>query len=480
MLTPGFIIKNETLWPLQISLSQIGPLYFDVIMPGQSFVRDTGAVWFTIRASIFLDDKDRITDWDAIWPIGAVVGTVVLAAVTAGAAAYAGGPALAAAGAAGVSGVTGLSAANALAVATAASTLVGAGFSASASLVIGGAVVGGIGSAVTATTTAALKDVFSQANTSVSSAGAYAGPPWPFRREIRELRITGGPAFKQGTKPETVELEAHPLSINTVPPPKAYSFFNVHEATALDEGDASHRFLIAPNRDLFMIRTANSGSGKTEVHVLTAASHYKEFATHAITPLGPCDDNWTFGMGPHRDIYAIKKQHTESGTTEVHILDARTGYKHFQLQLKTALHQTDSSFDFCVAHNGDLVAIRKRGGQSGATEVHVLSYEHRFTKFALQAKTALAPCGDNWSFDIAHNRDIFAFKKNTTESGTCELHILDARHDYAVFALQTPTGLHEVGDNFVMLVAENRDIIAIKRSGSGSGKTEVHALKAPA
>ena len=213
LITPGFIIKNETIWPLQISLNQVGPLYFGVIQPGEYFVRDTGAVWFTIKAAIFLDEKDRITDWDAVMPVALIVWSVILAAVTAGAAAYAGGPALAAAGAAGVSGVTGLSSAGALATATAASTLVGAGFSAGAALVVGGAVVGGAGSALSATATAALKDIFKNENVSDSIVGAYAGPPWPFRTTVTPWRVTGGPTFRQVPGQNQVEPVGGALSI---------------------------------------------------------------------------------------------------------------------------------------------------------------------------------------------------------------------------------------------------------------------------
>jgi len=213
LISPGFIIKNETIWPLQIWLSQAGPLYFDVIQPGGVFVRNTGAVWFTINAAIFLDEKDRITNWDAVMPVGMIVGTVILAAVTAGAAAYAGGPALAAAGAAGVAGVKGLSSAGMLATAMAASKLVGAGFSAKAALYIGGAVVSGTGTALSATATAVLKDIFKKQNLSASKAGAYAGPPWPFRTTVTPWRVTGGPTFRQVDGKNLVEPVGGALSI---------------------------------------------------------------------------------------------------------------------------------------------------------------------------------------------------------------------------------------------------------------------------
>jgi hypothetical protein len=37
-LGPGFEIKNCTQWPLTISLDQVGPLYYDLVQPGEIFV----------------------------------------------------------------------------------------------------------------------------------------------------------------------------------------------------------------------------------------------------------------------------------------------------------------------------------------------------------------------------------------------------------------------------------------------------------
>ena len=58
-----------------------------------------------------------------------------------------------------------------LATATASAQLVNAGFSASASLVIGGAVVGGSTTALTATMSAALKEIFRQENIATAAHG---------------------------------------------------------------------------------------------------------------------------------------------------------------------------------------------------------------------------------------------------------------------------------------------------------------------
>jgi hypothetical protein len=81
---PGFEIKNCTQWPLTVSLDQVGPLYYDLVQPGDVFVRDTGAVWFTISAVVSADNRSHYSDWSVAWPIAAVVGAALFSAFTAG------------------------------------------------------------------------------------------------------------------------------------------------------------------------------------------------------------------------------------------------------------------------------------------------------------------------------------------------------------------------------------------------------------
>ena len=78
-----------------------------------------------------------------------------------------------------------------------------------------------------------------------------------------------------------------------------------------------------------------------------------------------------FGVAANRDVIAIKKSGTGTGTTEIHVLSAASGYQRFSLQTGTALHQTDQTFAFGVALNRDVCAIKKSGTGSGSTEVHV-------------------------------------------------------------------------------------------------------------
>lgn len=76
------LIKNCTSVPLKIQLCQVGVLYHGVVHPGESFFRNTGAVHFTIKATV--SDKDD-TGWtDTVLPVVSAVVTSVAAIATAG------------------------------------------------------------------------------------------------------------------------------------------------------------------------------------------------------------------------------------------------------------------------------------------------------------------------------------------------------------------------------------------------------------
>ena len=79
----GVQIKNSTAVPLKIQLCQAGVLYHGFVKPGEFFTRETGAVHFTIRATV--SEKDD-TNWkDTVLPVfGVVLGSLV-AMATAGA-----------------------------------------------------------------------------------------------------------------------------------------------------------------------------------------------------------------------------------------------------------------------------------------------------------------------------------------------------------------------------------------------------------
>ena len=54
--------------------------------------------------------------------------------------------------------------------------------------------------------------------------------------------------------------------------------------------------------------------------------------------------------------------------------------------------------------------------------------------------------------------------------------LVASKTNYQSFRLQTGTALHETGSNFAFSTLPNGDLVAIKKSGTGTGKTEVHIM----
>jgi subtilisin family serine protease len=107
----------------------------------------------------------------------------------------------------------------------------------------------------------------------------------------------------------------------------------------------------------------------------------------------------------------------------------------FLLQTGTALHETDQTFDFALADwNGDgrpdLIAIKKSGTGSNSTEVHILSGASNFQQFILQTGTALHETDQTFDFALADwngdgRPDLIAIKKSGTGSNSTEVHVVN-------------------------------------------------------
>jgi hypothetical protein len=164
--SPGFYITNKTVWPISIALSQVGCLYYETIPRNGVFKRNTGAVWFTIQATIQPDGKEQRDDWDCVAPVAVIVGTAILAAASAGGGVFLSVPA----------------AAGALApIAT------------STAVTVSGAAVFAGATSVTSGLLISMGTVLAK-NGSTHLVGQYAGPEWPFRcDQMPTYEIVGGP-----------------------------------------------------------------------------------------------------------------------------------------------------------------------------------------------------------------------------------------------------------------------------------------------
>ena len=194
--------------------------------------------------------------------------------------------------------------------------------------------------------------------------------------------------------------------------------------------------------DLIVIKRFETGTNSTEVHIFSGASQYQNILLQIGTPLEETDNTWTFAMGKwdngHRpDLFAIKKSHTDTKATEIHILSGASNFQSFILQKGTGLPETDSSFDFLVTDwdgdgRPDLVVVKKSETSRRCTEVHVLSGASSYQDFSLRAETPLFRSNGLYEFAVADwtgngNADLIAFKKRFTGTDTTEMHVMSLR-----------------------------------------------------
>lgn len=249
--------------------------------------------------------------------------------------------------------------------------------------------------------------------------------------------------------------------------------------TALQQTSPAFRFCIAGNADVVALATDGGATNSTEVHILSAASLYRSFVEQTASALGPTGDDFAFTLSPQRHLYAIKKRGTGSKSTEIHVLSAESRYRAFTLQTGTCLPETGPEFDFLLAPNLDLVAIKKRLTGSDSTEVHIVSEASGYKAFSHQSGTALHETDDTFEFAMDGDRNLLAIQKRHTASGKTEIHVLSASSGYQQFSLRTATELDVSDESVVHGLASGRRLVAVRWKGGASGQTEVQVVTIP-
>ena len=165
----------------------------------------------------------------------------------------------------------------------------------------------------------------------------------------------------------------------------------------------------------------------------------------------------------------------------------------------TSWELTDDRHDVSVADwNGDrrpdLVVVQHEATTTGRTEVYILDGTPRipgaassFQRVLLQTATplGLSPTGTttytlaDWNGD--GRLDLVAVQKSGTASGRTEVRVLDGATSFQTFLLQTVTMLGPTDARHDMSVADANgddvpDLIVVYKSDTASGKTEVQVL----
>ena len=117
-------------------------------------------------------------------------------------------------------------------------------------------------------------------------------------------------------------------------------------------------------KDIFLVKTANSATGRVEVHSLTAASGYANYRRQVATPIPLADANkYQFLIANNSDLFCIKT--SGPGQVEVHSLTAGSNYQTWYKTAATPLAVGGKRF-FLIAENDDLFVVSTAAPVRGA------------------------------------------------------------------------------------------------------------------
>ena len=173
----------------------------------------------------------------------------------------------------------------------------------------------------------------------------------------------------------------------------------------------------------------------------------------------------------------------------------------FQRSLMTAatgLGATDSRHALSMADwNGDrrpdLVVVQRSGTVTGRTELYIMDATSAlpngaasFQRLLLHTGTVLGPTDERHAFSMADwngdgRLDLVAVQKSGTASGHTEVRVIDGASGFQRYLLETTTLLGPTDERHTFSMADwnndgRLDLVAVQTSGTVSGKTEVRVL----
>ncbi|MBI3307289.1 MAG: VCBS repeat-containing protein [Candidatus Omnitrophica bacterium] len=189
----------------------------------------------------------------------------------------------------------------------------------------------------------------------------------------------------------------------------------------------------------------HTGSGKTEVHILNGADSFKTFLANLPTALPEFDyrDNRyefhfvDWNRDGVQDLGFVQKSNTGSNKTEVHIMNGADKFQTFLVNSATALPKVGDNYKFDIKDwNGDgtpdFIAIKENQTGSGSTELHAWSGADFFQTDLLHTATAQGEINKTPEtkndYDVAitdwdgdGKLDLVAIKKDHTANNFVEL-----------------------------------------------------------
>ncbi|KAI1827092.1 hypothetical protein F4861DRAFT_494049 [Xylaria intraflava] len=242
--------------------------------------------------------------------------------------------------------------------------------------------------------------------------------------------------------------------------------------------------------DLAYIKTAQTGTNSVEVHIASKSSNYQTRIFEAGTTFGEEDDG-TWQLVPSKnsalpDLAFIKTANTPSGRVEVHIASGASRYTVRTLETATVFGNEDNGVWQLYDYNGDgkldLIYIKTRNTGTGRVEVHVASGASGYSQFILHTGTTFLP-EDNgfWSlapYSSPGAADLVYIKDAYTGTGQTEVHVASQGSGYQTRIFEGGSAFAEETNGVWSLVHYSRpkvlDLAYIKYQYTGTGTVEVH------
>jgi hypothetical protein len=259
-------------------------------------------------------------------------------------------------------------------------------------------------------------------------------------------------------------------------------------------------------RNLYGIKKWSTGSGKIEVHNVDGAANFTKYYTQSATSAAQitstqnslasfCMDDWAGTTVP--DLFTISKSGTGSSKVEVHVLSGASGYQTYSLHATTLMGlstdpTTFSAFTYDWDRDGraDVITVHKTGTGSGKMDLRVMGAKDNYSSYLLQVAMPLVSTTvpESWVFGMGDwNRDgitdLYAIQKSGTSSGKVEVHVLNGANNFQSFLseqLLPITFSTSNGHEFSVADWDGdgiADLVLMSKNQTGSNKTEVHILK---
>lgn len=207
---------------------------------------------------------------------------------------------------------------------------------------------------------------------------------------------------------------------------------------------------------------------------------YSKFKMQVRTALHETDQTWDIRVGFYRNVYCIKKSNTGTRSVEIHILDPGTSYRSFKRQTGTGLTQispeTANDWVFLVGNNEDIFALQRWNTRSGRVELRLISAASAYQQVSAPIVTSLPSAPANWSYCVDIYGSLWGIQTAGTSSGWTDVYVTTSGSGYND-RQYFPTILHQAPDGmFQFSVSPQLDLFCIKMNGTSSNTTEVHQL----